>query len=65
MLQPVVVCRNKAQVELKAEIESLSQQRVFCRDIAGEECKEDYHDILNSVVTMIKENGKGTLSRQS
>ena len=63
MSQPAAICRNKVQVELKAEIESLSQQRVFCRDIAEEECKEDCRDTLNSVATMIKENGKGTLSR--
>ena len=65
MSQPVVVCRNKVQAELKAEIESLSQQRVFCHDIAEEECKEDCSDTLNSIATMIKANVKGTLSRQS
>ena len=37
MSQPAAICRNKVQVELKAEIESLSQQRVLCRDIAEEE----------------------------
>ena len=62
MLQPAVVCRNKVQAELKAEIESLSRQRVFCRNIAEEECKEDYRDTINSIATMIKANGKGTLS---
>ena len=65
MSQPVAVCRNKVQVELKAQIESLSRQRVFCRDIAKEECKEDCRDTLNSVATMIKATDKGTLSRQS
>ena len=54
MSQLAVVCRNKVQAELKAEIESLSRQRVFCHDIAEEECKEYYRDTLNYVVTMIK-----------
>ena len=62
MSQPAVVCRNKVQAELKAEIESLSRQRVFYCDITEEECKEDYRNTLNSVATMIKANGKGTLS---
>ena len=61
MSQPVTVCRNKVQVELKVEIEFPSQQRVFYRDIAEEECKEDCRDTLNSVTTMIKVNGKGNL----
>ena len=65
MSQPATVCRNKVQAKLKAEIESLSRQRVFCRDITEEECKEDCRDTLNYVTTMIKANGKGTLSRQS
>ena len=63
MSHPTAACRNKVKAELKAEIESLLQQRVFCPDIAEEECKEDCRDTLNSVVTMIKANGKGTLSR--
>ena len=54
MSQLAAVCRNKFQVELQAEIEYLSRQRVFCRDIAEEECKEDYRDTLNSVTTMVK-----------
>ena len=58
MSQPADVCHNKVQAKLKEEIEPLSQQRILCHDIAEEECKEDYHDTLNSVVTMIKENGK-------
>ena len=58
MSQPATVCRNKVQAELKVEIESLTRQRVFCRDIAKEECKEYCHDTLNSITTMIKENGK-------
>ena len=54
MSQPAAVCRNKVQVELKAEIESLSRQRVLCHDIAEEECIKDYRDTLNSVAIMIK-----------
>ena len=65
MSQPAAVCHNKVQAELKAEIESLSRQRFFYRNIAEEECKEDCRDTLNSIATMIKENGKGTLSQQS
>ena len=65
MLQLVAVCRNKVLAKLKAEIESLSRQRVFYRDIAEKECKEDCRDTLNSVATMIKANDKGNLSRQS
>ena len=65
MSQPTVVYRNKVQAKLKAEIESLSRQRIFYRDIAEEECKVDYRDTLNSVATMIMVNGKGTMSRQS
>ena len=37
MSQPVAICRNKVQAELKAEIESLLRQRVLCHDIAEEE----------------------------
>ena len=58
MSQPAAVCRNKVQAELKAVIESLSQQRVFCHDIVEEECKEDCRDTLKSVAKMIKANGK-------
>ena len=65
MSQLATVCRNKVQAELKTEIEFLSRQRVSCRDIAEEECKEDCRDTLNPVATMIKANGKGTLLRQS
>ena len=63
MSQPVAVCHNKVQAKLKAERESLSRQRVLCRNIAEEECKHHCRDTLNFVVTMIKANGKGTLSR--
>ena len=44
MLQPVDLCRNKVQDELK---------------------EEDCRDTLDFVATLIKENGSGTLSRQS
>ena len=54
MSQPTAVYCNKVQAELKVEIESLSRQRVLCRDIAEEECKEECRDTLNSVETMIK-----------
>ena len=37
MLQPIAICRNKVQVKLQAEIESLLRQRVLCYDIAKEE----------------------------
>ena len=62
MSQPAAICRNKVQAELKAEIESLSRQRVFYCNIAEEECKEDCRDTLSSIAIMIKVNGKGTLS---
>ena len=65
MSQSAAVCCNKVQAKLKAEIESLPRQRVFRHDIVEEECKEDCCDTLNSNTTMIKENDKGTLSRQS
>ena len=65
MSQPAVVCRNKVQAELKAKIESLLQQTVFCRNIVEEECNHYCRYTINSVVTMIKENGKRTLSQQS
>ena len=65
MSQSVAVCCNKVQAELKADIESLSPTKNFFRDIVEEECKEDCHDTFNSVATMIKANGKGTLWQQS
>ena len=65
MSQITFVCRNKVQAKLKAEIESLLRQRVFYRDIAEEEGKEDCRDTLNSIAIMIMANDKGTLSRQS
>ena len=54
MSQTAAVCRNKVHVELKAEIESLSRQRVLCHDIADEEWIKDYRDTLNSVTIIIK-----------
>ena len=62
MSQPTVGCRNKVQAKFKDEIESLPRQRVFYRDIAEEECKEDCCDRVKIVATMIKVNGTGTLS---
>ena len=58
MLQPVALCCNKVQAELKEEIE-------LSRDTAEEVCEEDCHDTLDSVSTLIKANSNGTLSRQS
>ena len=34
-----------------------------CREIAGEVLEEECHDIPYSVTTLIKGNGRGTLSR--
>ena len=62
MSHPEAICCSKVHAELKAKIESLSPQRVFYHDIAEEKCKEYCYNTLNSVVTMIKANGKGTLS---
>ena len=58
MLQPADLCRNKVQAELKEEIE-------LCRDTVEEVREEDCRDTLDSIVTLIKENGCGTLSQQS
>ena len=58
MSQPADLCRNKVQAELKEATE-------LCRDIVEEVCEEDFRDTLNSIVTLIKANGSGTLSRQS
>ena len=46
---------QQIQTELKEEIE-------LCRDIAKEVYEEDCHDTLDSVATLIKANGTGTLS---
>ena len=65
MSQPAAVFRNKVQVEFKEEEELCREKEYFCRDIAEKECEEDCHDTLYSVATLSKENGSGTLSRQS
>ena len=56
MSQPVDLCRNKVQAELKEEIE-------LFHDTAEEVCEEDCRDTLDYVVTLIKVNGSGTLSQ--
>ena len=63
MSQPTALCRNKVQAELKEEIELCHDKEFFCHDTAKEVCEEDYRDTLDSVATLIKENGSGTLSR--
>ena len=65
MSQLAVLCHNKVQVELEEEIELCRDKEFFCHDIAEEVCEESCHDTLDSIVTLIKENGSGTLSRQS
>ena len=65
MSQPVVLCRNKVQVELKEEIELCRDKEFFCRNTVEEACEEDFRDTLDSVATWIKANGNGTLLRQS
>ena len=63
MSQPAAVCRNKVQAELKAEIEFCRDKEFFCRDIAEEDCEEDYRDTLYFVVTLSKANGGETFSQ--
>ena len=65
MTQPAALCRNKVQAELKEEIKLCSDKEFFCRDTAEEVCEEDCRDTLDSISTLIKANGSGTLSRQS
>ena len=65
MSQPVALCRNKVQAEIKEGIELCRDKEFFCLDIAEEEYEGVCHDMLYSVATLIKENGRGTLSRQS
>ena len=62
MSQPVALCRNKVQAELKEEIELCHDKEFFCRDTAEEVCEEDCRDTLDSITTLIKANGSGTLS---
>ena len=57
MSQPAVVCQD----QLKEKIEFCRDKEFFYHDITKEECKEDCRDTLNSVTTMIKENGRGTV----
>ena len=51
MSQPAAVCHNKVQAELKAEIESLSQQRVFCHDMM----KNNVKKIVTTLLTMSRQ----------
>ena len=65
MSQPTALCRNKVQAELKEEIKLCRDKEFFCRDTVEEVCEEDCRNTLDFVVTLIKENGSGTLLRQS
>ena len=65
MSHPTALCRNKVQAIIKEEIELYHDKEFFCRDIAEEECEEVCRDTFYSVATLIKVNGRGTLSRQS
>ena len=60
MSQPATLCRNKVQAKIKEEIELCHDKEFFCHDIAEEECERVCRDILYSVVTLIKENGRET-----
>ena len=62
MSQPADLCHNKVQAELMEEIELCSDKEFFCRNTAKEVCEEDCRDTLDSVATLIKANGRGTLS---
>ena len=65
MLQPATIYRNKVPIEFKEEEELCHDKEFFCHDIAEKECEEDCRDTLYFVATLSKENGTGTLSRQS
>ena len=65
MSQPTALFLYKVHDKFKEEIKLCRDKEFFCRDIAEEVCEEDYCDTLDSVVTLIKENGSGTLSQQS
>ena len=65
MSQPAALCHNKVQAKMKKEIELYHDKEFFYLDIAQEECEEVYRDTLYSVATLIKANGRGTLSLQS
>ena len=62
MSQPVALCLNKVQAELKEEIEIYRDKEFLCRDTTEKVCKEDCCETLDSVATLIKANGSGTLS---
>ena len=65
MSQLAVLCHNKVHVELKEEIELCRNKEFFCHNTAEEVCEEACRDTLDSVATLVKANGSGTLSRQS
>ena len=65
MSQPTALCCNKVQTKIKEEIELCRDKEFFCHYIAEEECEEVCRDTLYYVATLTKENGLGTLSRQS
>ena len=46
MSQPAAVCRNKVQVELKAEIESLSRQKIFVATLLKKNIKKTVATLL-------------------
>ena len=65
MSQPTALCHNKVQAKIKEEIELCHDKEFFYHDIAEEECEGVCRDTLYSVATLIKVNGRGTLSQQS
>ena len=65
MSQLATLCRNKVLVEIKEELELCRNKEFFYRDNAEEECEEVCSDTLYFFATLIKANGRGTLSRQS
>ena len=65
MSQPAALCRNNVQAKLKEEIELCGDKDFFCRNTAEEMCEENCRDTLDSVTTLIKANGSGTLLQQS
>ena len=65
MLQPTTLCHNKVQAEIEEDIELCRSKEFFCLDITEEECEGVCRDTLYFIATLIKENGRGTLSQQS
>ena len=63
--EPATLCRKKVHAELKGEIELCVNKEFFCHDTVEEVCEKDCHDTLDSITTLIKENGSRTLLRQS